>query len=779
MPFLASSQNITQTIRGVIIDKDIKVPLIGANISILKTVPFLGASSDLEGRFKIENVPVGRHSIQVSYIGYEPQTLNSVLVNSGKELVLNIELQESMNQLEEIVVKASEDHDKSKALNEFATVSARTFSVEETARYAFSAFDPSRMAQNFAGVSVGATDDLSNEIVIRGNSPSGVLWRMEGIEIANPNHFSSMGSSGGGISMLSSSTLSNSDFYTGAFPSEFGNALSGVFDLKLRKGNNEKMEYSLMLGALGIEAAIEGPFSKKSKASYLFNYRYSTLGLLGAIGLNPVGDILPKYQDLSFKVNIPTKNAGIFSLFGLGGTNVAEFIPEKDSSIWQNDGVGFREPQVIGMGGISHRLLLNEKSYLHSTILVTHENTKEKVYDLLPEKNYIEEIFFQDDIQKSAVRFRSSYHLKLNSKNTFQMGAIIGYQEFKFKSEELVEERNELKTFFDNQGSSYLLQSFLQWKFRINKELTLNSGFHYSLMGLNNKMVVEPRAALSWQATKKSRFSLSAGLHSKMEPLALYLFEGEFDDGRVINSKKHLDFTRAFHGVVAYDFTINPNMRFKTELYYQYIFNVPLENRIGSTKSILNAIDVWDLIGIEEAVAKGTGTNKGIDLTIERFFSNRYYFMLSGSLFESTYSTLEGKVYSTRFNGNYQANLLGGKEFSISKKGNKTFGINGKLILSGGNRFTPVDLEASQEAGYTIRKEAQAYEDRTAAYMRFDLGLSFRVNSKSLTQTIMLDFQNLTNRQNIYAEYFDENTNQLESYTMTGFFPNLNYRLEF
>jgi len=512
LPKVIFSQNITQTIRGTIVDQDIKSPLLGANISILYTDPFLGTSTNLDGKFKIENVPVGRHNIQVSYIGYEPQTFSSILVNSGKELVLNIELQESMNQLEEVVVKATDDQDKTKALNEFATVSARTFSVEETARYAFSAFDPSRMAQNFAGVSVGATDDLSNEIVIRGNSPSGVLWRMEGIEIANPNHFSAMGSSGGGISMLSSSTLANSDFYTGAFPAEFGNALSGVFDLNLRKGNNEKREYSFMIGLLGVEAALEGPFSKKSKASYLFNYRYSTLGLLGAIGLNPVGDILPKYQDLSFKINMPTKKAGVFSIFGLGGNNIAEFVPEKDSSKWENDGEGFREPQSIGMTGLSHRLLLNDKSYLHSTILATYENTKEDAYDLLAEE----------------------------TKNTFQIGGIIGWQEFKFNAEERNENIDQLITVFDNQGGTSLLQSFVQWKYRMNEQLTLNTGLHYSLMGLNNKMVLEPRAAISWQASKKSRFAFSAGLHSKMEPLALYLFEGKFPDGTMIKSKKHL-----------------------------------------------------------------------------------------------------------------------------------------------------------------------------------------------------------------------------------------------
>ena len=251
------AQELTQTIRGNVLDKENQKSLIGAEVVVLTTEPIMGNTTDLDGYFRIEKMPVGRHILQVNYLGYEPITIPNLLVTSGKEIVLNLELLESAVQLEVAVVVAK--HDKTGTLNEMATVSARSFSVEETARYAGSFYDPARMATNYAGVAVGASDDLTNEIVVRGNSPRGVMWRLEGVEIPNPNHFSAMGNSGGGISMLSSSTLANSDFYTGAFPVEFGNALSGVFDLNLRKGNNEKREYAFMLG---VEVAEEGPFAE-------------------------------------------------------------------------------------------------------------------------------------------------------------------------------------------------------------------------------------------------------------------------------------------------------------------------------------------------------------------------------------------------------------------------------------------------------------------------------------------------------------------------------------
>ncbi|MEL6925631.1 MAG: TonB-dependent receptor, partial [Bacteroidota bacterium] len=455
------AQQLTQNIRGTIIDQDAKMPLIGANIMIQNTNPVMGASTDVDGNFRLENVPVGRHNLVVTYLGYEPALLNSILLTTGKELILNIELTESTESLNEVVVVAK--HDKNKPLNEMAMVSARSFSVEETSRYAGSYFDPSRMAQNYAGVNLGGgNDDLFNEIIVRGNSPRGVLWRLEGIEIPNPNHFGALGNSGGAISMLSSSTLSNSDFYTGAFPAEFGNATSGVFDLNMRKGNNEKREYAFMLGALGIEAAAEGPFSKNSRASYLINYRYSTLGLLEAIGLNPVDDILPSYQDLSFKINIPTEKAGNFSLFGLGGSNLAAFSPERDSTKWDTDfgNDGFEERQRMGVIGLTHKKILSERSYLKTVVAASHEFYSENYYQLLADENYKRKDEGDAEFRNNTVRISSTYTNKINAKKTLRFGAIFSNMDFSYALREFIDDDNAYRIFLDNEGTTQLYQAF-------------------------------------------------------------------------------------------------------------------------------------------------------------------------------------------------------------------------------------------------------------------------------------------------------------------------------
>ncbi|GJM36237.1 MAG: prevent-host-death protein [Saprospiraceae bacterium] len=773
----AIAQTPTQTIRGQVVDKDAQMPLIGATVVILNMDTPLGTTTDTDGYFKMEKVPVGRHTIQVAYLGYEEMIMSSILLTSGKELVLNLELVESPLAMEEVVVTAKLE--KEQPLNELATVSARSFSVEETARYAASYYDPARMAQNYAGVAVGNGDDIRNEIIIRGNSPRGVLWRMEGIEIPNPNHFANVGNSGGAVSMLSSSILSNSDFYTGAFPAEFGNALSGAFDLNMRNGNNEKPEYAIMLGALGVEAAAEGPFSANSRASYLINYRYSTLGLLQVMGVGFDGDEQVKYQDLSFKVNLPTAKAGTFSLFGIGGKNGSVFEPKADQAEWMfdDDKWGWIEEQQVGTIGLSHRLLLSDRSYLRTVLSASYNQYKDVDYWLDETKDYEKH---EDEITKvvdRTARISSTYNHKFDARNTVQAGAIFSLLNFDFTHDE--DNGEILSRYFDNTGSSGFFQSFAHWKHRFNDKWLLNTGLHYSQMTLNGKSSIEPRAAVQWQFSKRQSLSAAVGLHSKMEHLATYLFEGTFPDGTVHPAGKQLGLSKAMHAVLGYDHRLGPNLRLKLEAYYQHLYNVPIEVDPTYKGSLINTADIWDVIGAEEISDDGSGRNYGLDLTLEKFFSNQYYFLLTGSLYQSKYTAIDDKEYDTRYNGNYQMVLLGGKEFKMGKQRKNILGINGKFVYSGGNRHTPILLEASREEGRTVRDWSRPYADRTGAYSRFDFGISYRINRAKITHTIMIDIQNITNRNNIYELYYSSSSQQIKEIYQTGLLPIFNYRMEF
>lgn len=770
----------TQTVRGHIVDGETLMPLIGANIIVQPSEPLLGASTDADGNFKIESVAIGRKTLTISYLGYEPLVVPNILITTGKEVVLQLEMTESLVSMAEIVVKAYDE--KSTPLNEMAIASARSFSVEETGRYASSLFDPARMAQNFAGVSTtGGSSDLFNEIIVRGNSPRGVLWKLEGIEIPNPNHFGALGNSGGGISMLSSSLLSSSDFYSGAFPAEFGNATSGAFDLNLRKGNNQKREHSFMLGILGTEVASEGPIGPKGGASYLVNFRYSTLGILQKIGLNPAGDVLPEYGDLSFNFNFPKTKIGQFNIFGLGGKNRAYFDVVADSSQWEfnDDMYGFNERQTVGTIGLSHKLLLNDRSYLHTVMAASTDQSVDDEYYLDAANNYRSVRDFETNFNNKIYRITSTYHQKINAKNTFEIGGIISQHDFDFYARNYFEEGQKFETFLQDTGASTQLQAFAQWKHRVTEDWTITGGIHANYFGLTKNSSIEPRIASKWSLNERQSVHLALGIHSKAEHPVFYLTETTTDEMVRTNPNAKLDYIKSFHAVAGYDHQFSKDFRLKTEVYFQYLYDVPVEDQLDSRASMINTLDIWDVLDAGKAVNDGNGKNIGIDVTLEKNFNKSYYFLVTGSLFDSKFRAKDGRWYNTRFNSQYQTNILAGKEYVSGKKKNRIIGFNGKFVLNGGNRITPINLEASRAESKTVFDNDKFYAASVGTYYRFDVGFSYKVNRKKMTHAFMLDIQNVTNRLNPLERYYSQSRGNIMTEVHTGLFPVLNYRVEF
>ncbi|MCB0666378.1 MAG: TonB-dependent receptor [Saprospiraceae bacterium] len=776
-PLLAWTQSV-QTCRGIVFEQETLHPLTGVNIVIEATD--LGTSTDQDGHFEIPNIPVGRHNIIISYLGFEPVYIRNLLITTGKEAVLDIGMTEALISMEEVVIKANAD--KSAPLNDMAIASVRSFTVEETSRYASSIFDPARMAMNFAGVSTtGGTSDLFNEIIVRGNSPRGVLWRLEGIEIPNPNHFGGLGNSGGGISMLSSGLIATSDFYTGAFPSEFGNAISGAFDLNLRKGNNKKREHSFMFGILGTEVASEGPISKGKEGSYLFNFRYSTLGILKQLGLSPVGDVLPEYGDLSFNIHFPGSALGRFNLFGLMGKNRAYIDVQPDSTRWResDDDSGFNERQTTGTIGLSHKILIDNHRYFHTVLAVSIDNNLNDEFHLDKSDSYRYIKEFENRFDNYIYRLSTSYNQKINNKNSIKAGLIGSYHDYHFYARDYKNNGTEYVTYLQDTGSSAQLQTFVQWKHRFSSNITGIAGFHYNYFGLTRQQSLEPRFSFKWQFAANRSIHLATGLYSKPEHPVFYFTESSQVNQPRVNPNRYLDYIKSWHLVGGYAQKIGPDLRIAAEVYYQYLFDVPVEALTQSRRSILNAIDVWDVIRGYEAVNTGAGKNYGIDLTIEKNFNRSYYFLCTSSLFNSRYKTYSGEWFNTRFNSKYQVNILGGKEFNPGAKKDRYFTLNGKIVLNGGNRITPIDLAASREQGRTIRDNSKYLEASVGRYYRFDLGISYKIIRSRLTHTLMLDIQNLTNHLNRLEDDFDRRTGEIEYETYTGLFPVINYRIEF
>lgn len=763
----------TQNVRGRVVDAESQQPLVGVLV-VTQSDDQLNAITDGDGYYVISDVPVGRKSFFFQYIGYETATVTEVMVTTGKELELNMSLTESLNQLDEITISATGG--RGEALNEFATISARSISVEESKRYAASFADPGRMAQNFMGVSNGG--DLFNGIVVRGNSPKNVLWRLEGIEIPNPNHFSELGGSGGAISMLHSNVLGTSDFYTAAFPAEMGNALGGVFDMKFRNGNTEKREHSFQLSTLGTEVATEGPFKKGGKASYLFNYRYSTLALLDEVV--SFGGVLPKYQDASLKINLPTEKAGTFALWGLGGYNSAYKDPVKDSTEWTEDDGNFAldEKNLLGVGGITHTYFIGINSYLKTVLSASYEKNTESYDTLNPADAYKTVPLSKEEFINSSYKLSVMYNNKMNSKNTIRMGVIGQQLGYSLDNSYFSERDNVWKTIFDGEGNTQYYQAYVQWKHRMSEQLTFTGGVHGSYFALNGSYSIEPRIGAVYNSGKNT-FSFATGLHSKPEHISAYLFENNIQGEPTTYPNKEMGLTKAYHIVAGYQRSLPNKMRFKTEVYYQYLYDVPVEESSTTAFSMINAFDVYSLLGTNRLVNDGTGQNYGIDMSVERSFADGWYLLATGSVFKSTYKDYYGDEYNTMYNRGYQLNTIAGKEFKVSSDGRKILGLNGKVLYSGGMRQSAIDLQQSVAKGETVLIPKQYYTQQVPAYARLDAGVYYKINTRRVTHSLQLDVQNVTNRDNVFYNYFDSDAGKIKTEYQLGIFPNLSYRIDF
>ena len=662
------AQTITQTVKGTIIDQANELPLPGATVVILHTEPLLGAASDANGNFRIEKVPVGRYDIKVSYLGYELYMMKEIMISSGKETVLNIRLKESLSELKTVEIKANTN--KEQAINTMATLSARQLSVEEAARYAGGFDDPARLASSFAGV----TGSLGNNgIIVRGNTPRGLLWEMESVEISNPSHFADVIAFGaGGITALSSQMLANSDFYTGAFPAEYGNALSGVFDIKLRNGNNEKRENTFQLGVIGTDISSEGPFVKGGKSSYLFNYRYSTYSLIASILPDDAGG--NKYQDLSFKMNFPTQKAGTFSLWGLGSFDQTKVKAETNPLKWKYDQDIEKVNSNQGMGalGFSNKFIIGKSSLLSSTLAVSGNGLGWDVKRINSSLGYNPKENLKNNTWKYT--FSTSYNHKFSAKHTNKTGITIENLNYDIDIKHSDPVGTPMVETVNEQGNSFLLQAFSQSKFDITRNITLNAGVHAQYFVLNDHYSVEPRIGMKWQVAPGHSFSIGYGNHSRLEMLGIYLAR-TYHSGSYSQPNKKLDFTKANHFVLGYDCSLGEFTHLKIEPYYQMLYNIPVIP--DSSFSLINVDKNWFIN--DSLVNKGKGTNIGVDITLERYLNNGFYYLLTASVFDSKYKGGDGKEYNTRYNKNFVINLLAGKEWRTGRKNNNIFGLNGKV----------------------------------------------------------------------------------------------------
>jgi hypothetical protein len=773
IPYLAFTQNNRQNIRGTVTDKLFQAPIIGATLQIINKPEAKGAVTDLNGNYVITDLAPDRYDLKISYIGYKDVFMANVIVTSGKEVIADVSMEENLKVLNEVVVKA---YSKSKTINDLATISARTFSMEEVNRYAGGRSDPARLAANFAGVS--APDDSRNDIVIRGNSPVGVLWRIDGMNVTNPNHFASVGTTGGAVSALNTNLLKSSDFFTSAFPAEYGNAISGVFDLGFRNGNAQKRETTLQVGVItGLEATTEGPINKATNASYLVGYRYSLAGIAQAAGINIGTSSTPVYQDLSFKINSGNTRFGKFSMFGILASSTISIAGGSSNTLYGNGNqVDFSSK--IGIIGLNHFKQLGSKSFLSSTIGLNYSKTNQTGYgfDRPTETSFTKE---QNNVAKTGYVFSSTYNSKISPKLFLKMGVqdeLIGLNLYYRTKQEIV---SDWKQIWNYNSYTNLAQAFAHAKYNISDRMTLNAGLHSQLFLLNNSFSLEPRMGLKYDLNEKSSLSFGYGLHAQTQPINVYFLQTANSDGTYSYNNKDLGFTKSHHLVLGYDLQPFKDWRLKAEVYYQHLYNVP-DNTFSSPYSMLNTGASFKTDLEDHLTNGGTGRNYGVELTLEKFFSNGYYGLFTSSLYRSKYTASDGVERNTAFNGKYVYNILAGKEWKVGKDKRNRLSADLKFTNAGGRPYTPIDLTASQSINHEVLS-SNIYSAYYTNYFRLDVkaGYTFNSSKRKLSQTISLDIQNVTNHKNVFSQSYDDRNMSINTTYQLGLFPNLVYKIQF
>lgn len=775
----------TQTIRGTVLDVDSRMSLPGATVMILGSDPLIGTSSDMDGRFNLENVPVGRVDIQCNFLGYEGIVIPNIVVSSGKESIVEIQLSESLYQLNEVVVKAHEEHGE--PLNEMALLSARSISTEEMNRLTAGFNDPALIASSYAGVANSGIG--GNAIIVRGNSPKYLQWRLEGVPITNPNHFADQNAALGSTSTLNSNLLARSDFYTGAFPAEFGNALAGVYDIKLRNGNNRQLEKTVGIGLLGTDLTLEGPFAKGYEGSFLVNYRYSTVSIFNTLGLLDVeGE--PIFQDAAFKLNLPTRKFGTFSIFGLGGhskfalenTSMEDWDVPGDDIMNGSYYEDYSKESALLNTGINHSILIDDKSYLKSSLSYSNEGIDDHVMRKTDSLG-VGTPSFSSDLDKNTYQASSAYHRKVNARSSYQIGSIYTIRNQKFDQARMSLADSALVPILDFNERIGNMRSFISWKQRLGTELTLVAGLHSNHVFLTNENLLEARLAASWQVNAKNSINIGYGKHSTMESVHHYFAEIKTEDGSMQQINQDLQLLKAHHLVLGYDHNFSSELHAKVELYYQHLYDLPVENDDQSSFSTINE---GDNIQYYDLVNEGTGKNYGIEFTLQRFFANDYYFLLNTSIYESKYKAKDGHERNTKYNGNYLVNIIGGKEFAgLGKEKNKTLGLNAKFFAGGGQKVIP--LLRDSEGNLAVDPENNEYWDNDRAYEKsladlshLSISASWKTERKSATHELFLNLENITNNTQNLTEFYDPNApNKVGNTTQFGILPNLMYRIYF
>lgn len=799
-----NSSRAKASIRGYVKDQLTEKPIAGVVVELLNVSPRQSAVSDSLGFFDLGLVPPGRHRLLLYADRYEEVMVPDIISSAGQELSLDLflarriekkERDENMPKLPPLErVKSRGDN----PYNPLSGIASRPFTPEEVLRYAGARFDPALLVTNFAGVS--NYDDAQNDIVVRGNNPTGLLWQIEELPIENPNHLNSYGRSGGSLPILSMFTLGKADFNKGVLSAQYGNTNAGVFDISLRDGNRQRLSTMLMLGLQRGEALIEGPI--KGGGSFLVGARVSGLGQF----LQDVLPTDPLHQDMSFKINLGQRSWGRLEFFGVGGLSGLN-IPHTEGGIIDKiryqifEFEDFEHRNQMGLLGAKYSLNISENILMRHIVGLNYQgSTSDWTLNDFGSGAAEPELLNSYTINNRRLNYLAHSYLQgQNSKAlTWRAGLLFAGHQLNLIEFWDIEEAPDT----DFQGFRYSARAYGQVRWDINRHFYLFSGLSTMYNSFNEELSFDPRLVFAYTPSDRHRIALGGSISHQTPNLQNFFFNPIVayteDEEPIYNYEgRDLSNIRSMLVELEHSWVLAKNWRLKTQLYWQEIDRALVEDQsFGDPNfSMINSELSFFAFYYNRLENRGRGRNRGIDLSLEHLFTNGLYSLASFSLFQSEFTGNTGEWRPTLFDNRYLVNILIGKEWYFGKDKRQVFFSDIRFATRGGRPYRPIDAEATYQEGFQsgnlepVYSAERAFLERTPAFYQLDLKLGLRLNSatRRLSHTLRLDLFNVLNTQNIFTYQYSAVFNpfgqpergDIIPIYQRGFIPDLTYMLQF
>jgi hypothetical protein len=729
--FVLRSQEIRQVVRGNI--SRVSGEPVGQATVILNGAVSYTSQADSAGQYLISVLP-GKYTEVVQAPGHKIVSRNNVVVISGKQQVQDFALEDLGADLETIVISGDRNP---------GSVGLDLWNIQQ---FAAVFYDPGRVVNSHAGTA--NADDGTNHMTVRGTSPDYIQWKLEGVEIVNPNHLENAGTvndrpafNGGGVSLISAQLLQNSEFHFAPFDAMQGNALSGIFDMKLRNGNDHKREHIVQVSLLGTDLAIEGPFSKSSRSSYLLNFRYSTIGLLSKLGVN-FGDEQTEFADFSHSLNFPFKRGSV-RIFGMSGLSETRFRGKLDTGLLeiQKELQNIDYRSLTSINGISFLSGIGSSAYIKTVAAYSIKNVRRSARPtaLL----FLPVAHEQDNFRQEKISTVTYLGHSLGRSMRAKVGFYLNYFSNSVKS--MVDTIARL----NGSASQPLVQPFVSVDGEIGTRVNFSIGIHNFWLPEKEHLLVQPRLLLGYQINSNQSITFRSGSSAQLPSAFLQV---NSRDQLLPTTNEALSLMHVYR---------HRNLKLSTEIYLQRFRKIPEQETFD-----FSAFNYFNEMVFFTLNQQGSAEVYGLDLMFEKHFT-QFYLITSASIYNSTYSAPWTNIRKGRFNTGYNTFFTAGKEFSLR---NKPHFLSADLRVMYRDGFR--DLHDVSGTDYT-------YDAVLENYWRMDLRLSYKKNKATSTVIWALDIQNLANRRNEAYHYFDRVSGKIETKYQLGLIPVLSYKVMF